>query len=274
MNERLAMIKKIIPYNLFILCFILSCNTFAEENSTLDINVSKVFNTEADPYKYICNQRILRKGIKSLWLWSYPMKSTGVFITPNIILTNAHNTHSNFFSYITKVTITPAKNGDIEPFGNHTILGRKNLKNLIKVPKEYGFSQKAKKRAKYDYALIYLPDANFYQNSDSGNIFTYGKCIDYAKEDDSISICGYPGKPKSGIEQYYGDGSLEKIKDKTILHNFWTATGNSGSPIWVNADGRKVVIGVHCFPKKATRIDQEVYDNITYWINEFEHLPH
>jgi V8-like Glu-specific endopeptidase len=52
----------------------------------------------------------------------------------------------------------------------------------------------------------------------------------------------------------------------TFNHNFDTQTGNSGSPIWVEKDGRKICVGVHTFGGAATKLTKEDIDLIQSWI--------
>jgi V8-like Glu-specific endopeptidase len=221
----------------------------------------KVENTSDIPFSVVCQLEVQRKSIKTLWLWKSKHQSTGFFITPNTIMTNAHNVYSNFFTRVTDININPGRNLDFIALDPKTIVGRKQVKNTVKIPKEYSFYQVSSRRVNHDYAIIQLANYSTFNNI----AFELAKVDSLVSVNDNVIILGYPGETKSGKEQYLAEGKLTSINDKTIEYNISTETGNSGSPVYVFSNGIYYVIGVHAFPNQATKINREVIEKIKAW---------
>ncbi|MDA8976637.1 trypsin-like peptidase domain-containing protein [bacterium] len=70
------------------------------------------------------------------------------------------------------------------------------------------------------------------------------------KVGDVVRVAGYPGDSKrikgaTGERLYRAEGRITAIKANLFRYNIITAKGVSGAPVWVERDGKKIVVGVH-----------------------------
>ncbi len=83
-----------------------------------------------------------------------------------------------------------------------------------------------------------------------------------------INYAGYPGHEYSGLEQYYGSGSMGSSNEFLICHDGYVVGGMSGGPsylYWADTDTRKVVgvnshkypgLGISCTARFTAESDQ------------------
>lgn len=231
--------------------------------------VDTIVNTKAAPYNCVCSLSITRRKN----LVSKPTNSsTGFLIKPNVILTAAHNVHSNGFSNVIDVNIYPGRYKNSYAHSNIRLPKKGLRKNLIRVHPSYKFSDGG--RIKYDYAIIIIPQRLIDAAKDWPKKACFELDDNYTlKKDDKINIAGYPADEKEGY-----DGSVMlnqsqqtvELKNRSFIHKFTTTGGSSGSPIWVEANGKRVVVGVHTFGEAATTINPEDVALITKWIKAIE----
>jgi V8-like Glu-specific endopeptidase len=66
---------------------------------------------------------------------------------------------------------------------------------------------------------------------------------------------------------------VDDVDEQTFTYQIDTMGGQSGAPVWVKlSDGRRLGVGIHTngamTGNSATRITQEVFDNIAAWAAE------
>lgn len=234
----------------------------------------KVIDSKAPPWRKVCSLKISYK----LLITTQEYYGTGFFVDKNMILTAAHNVYRKRFGYPLEVTVIPGHDGRAsisQPF--------KNAKsNKIKCPPEYVANQSRD----YDYAAIIIDDGSV---GDSVGFFDLEPVIsDSELAGSSITSAGYPASPRfdvnyDGKQQFFQKAEVYKGRTRPsdyatrFYHNLDTNTGQSGAPVWINRDGKEVVIGIHTqtranssisdsvFINSALRITQDVLDNIELW---------
>ncbi|OUS00376.1 hypothetical protein A9Q86_10410 [Flavobacteriales bacterium 33_180_T64] len=239
---------------------------------------TKVFdtitNTNAEPFNVINWQEAYRNRNVITFRGDYSPSSTSFFIDKNLILTAGHNVHTDFFSRIDWLKVIPGMYKETKPLDSLIINGRKKFKEVKRTPNKFSFSKRWKKRIKWDFALVYIPDIYLTEKMKNINRKIFVLDENYIlKKGDTIHVAGYPADGNND-GKYFGDlmiyqiGEVQKIGDKHFYHNFYTEKGNSGSPIWVEHEGKRIIVGVHTFPNKGTLLDKENILIIKSWMSE------
>jgi V8-like Glu-specific endopeptidase len=84
----------------------------------------------------------------------------------------------------------------------------------------------------------------------------------------SAVLAGYPGdKPFAemwGMAQF-----IQTVTANTLIYRIDTVGGMSGTAVYQNVDGQRVVVGIHNYGasggNSATRVTQPVYDRLLAW---------
>ncbi|MDF1864387.1 MAG: trypsin-like serine protease [Saprospiraceae bacterium] len=233
-----------------------------------------VTNTTISPYNEIVQIVTWRKGLKRIFSGKKSFIETGFFIAPNIILTVGHNMKSDILSKIKSIIVTPARNGNVKPYGQITI-GKKEIKKVIRFPKDYKWRTDDEC---YEFAVLILDDKLKF---DYFNLKEWPTPNHYMGKE--INITGYPAEEnhqknkyhpeyKNGIGQWYQKGVITKVDSCTFEYKeITTEGGNSGSPIWIEEAGELYVIGIHegkassHSPPRAVKLDNRVIKQIEDW---------
>jgi len=243
--------------------------SFLQVYSQMPTKLDTISQTTVEPYNKICYLHIYRKRFPKKDSW---FMSTGFFITPNIILTAAHNVHSEWGTKVSKIEVVPAKYYDDQPFGMITINGKDGCRRAIKTHPDYKFTDKMNKRIKYDFGIIIIPNEQLTANHRLDNKQVFFLDSSYIlNQNDTVNVAGYPADSQYG---FHGDFmTFQKdlcrgVNGKIFNHRLDTYTGNSGSPIWINLHDKRVIIGIHTFGGSGTRLDTENLRIIFQWLNQ------
>ncbi|WP_316826068.1 trypsin-like serine peptidase [Pedobacter miscanthi] len=192
--------------------------------------------------------------------------STGFLIRPNVILTAAHNVYSPILSVVKKIVLTPGRYRNSSAHSPIVINGKALCQSAIRVHPSYTFTDG--QRIRYDFAIIIIPDSIIKSSPDWPKETSFEILPDVILEKgNQVTVAGYPAS--NGY-----DGSLmttqsqiiELVNDLSFDHQLETETGNSGSPIWIEKDGKILVVGVHTFDGAGTKLTREYIEMILKWI--------
>lgn len=250
---------------LFLNIFFLFSITLSYSQNSSTEKLKEIKNTTVKPFNKICYQNIKRNKILK---WGGRKHSTGFFINKNFILTAAHNVHSQFLSNVKEINIKIGRYGDNQLHETITISGKENVKKHVRTPKKYSLTKSLKKRRKWDFAIIYVPDSLLPENFKWNDEFILPEKA--LKEETNIEVAGYPADLEKGFDgskMFYQKGNIKQY-NKYYTHNFETAGGNSGSPIWTNKNDNNIILAIHTFSGSGTLIDDENIAIIKKWMNE------
>ncbi len=197
------------------------------------------------PYRYICLLEIFRVDFEGNPL-TYTSRSTGFLIDKNVIMTAGHSLNQTD-SRISHFIVYPFINAVLPPhvyridipaasFQIHTIPEYKNPNCYVKD----------------DYGVIVLETDAVYELM--GGHFEWNEnylIAEHLTERTPIHIAGYP-IDKADFEMWREEGQVIEITRHCLIHSFTTTQRNSGSPIWVEDQGKFIVVGIHVSGNSAS----------------------
>ncbi|AEI47736.1 trypsin-like serine peptidase [Runella slithyformis] len=225
------------------------------------------------PYRYICLLEIFRVDFEGNPL-SYVSRSTGFLIDKNVIVTAGHSlnqtesriSHFKVYPFINAVLPPHIYRVDIpvSTFQIHTIPEYKNPHCYVK--DDYG-------------AVVFETDAVYQQ---MGGHFDWNENYLLAEnlaEHSPIHMAGYP-IDKADFELWREEGRVIEITKHCLIHSFTTTQRNSGSPIWVEHQGKFMIVGIHVSGNSAScgyrpenrefgcgvLLRKSIFDKISGWI--------
>lgn len=221
-----------------------------------------ITKTTLEPFSQICYQEIYRvRKLKK----DRTFQSSGFLIAPNVVLTAGHNLYSDTWTKVTNIVIYPGRYKDNYSYDSIELSGESLCQNSIVVHPKYYWN-----KAAYDFAIIVIPDSLIKKtkNWPSKACFTLDTTY-VLKQGDTTSVAGFPASHGyDGSLMTYEVQKCGNVNEKTFSHEFDTQTGNSGSPIWVEANGQKKIVGIHTYAVTGTKIDKEYIQMILNWIGQ------
>lgn len=214
----------------------------------------QVGNTNEYPWRCIASLRITA-GDGSGWI------GTGWLVAPRILLTAGHVVYmDDHGGWVQQIEVIPGRDGDNFPFGSCIATDFRSVQ---------GWTQS--RDSAFDYGVILLPADN--RLGDQLGWFGYQVHTDDELSSYIVNISGYPGDKPTGT-QWWMSGTVKTVIDRTFVYDIDTAGGQSGAPVWVSFEGDngRYGVGVHTngaqSGNSATRVIQEVFDNLATWRNE------
>lgn len=176
------------------------------------------------------------------------------FIHPQIVLTAGHNIFSPFGNKVNSMWLTPGQQGELSPFETIS-LNTGECRAQIETHPDYVFND-----PQDDIGIVRLSK----QNIDELLDWQYHPdfIIDpqlKMQVGEEIFVCGYPAEQEHDIS-FDGDvmvlykGKVSGIDREFIEYNVPVEKGNSGSPVWVEREGKRILVGVHSFASGATAL--------------------
>lgn len=220
--------------------------------------VPTVGRTGPHPFESVCRLHVERDK----FVWRPTNFSTAFLIDDDVLVTAAHNVHSQgFWRFSSRVRHGSITAGHAADGPAWSAAGRFGPSD-VRVASGYQFWPKRYDR---DYALILLPSPAPYRSS-----FRLLRPDDRSVERcEPVFIAGHPGDPLDSKRMHTARGRVTHVGPHLITYDIDTQRGNSGGPVWVERDdGEYVVAGIHVSETtggRARRIDQEVRDDIQCW---------
>lgn len=210
----------------------------------------KITPTTSFPWRAICALRITaRNGRKFI--------GTGWLISPRTVITAGHCVYlHNEGGWASSIEVIPALDGASRPYGSAS---SSNLRSVS------GWTSGGP-NADFDYGAIILPQ-NFRPGVQTG-VFELANLNDAQLLNTTLNLSGYPGD-KGGSTQWFDKKRTKSVSPRRIVYEIDTMGGQSGSPVWYLANGRRFAVGVHtngsASGNSATRINASVLTNLQNW---------
>lgn len=213
----------------------------------------QVGQTNEYPWRCICSLLITALDGTS-WI------GTAWLVAPRLLLTAGHCVYMhNQGGWAQQIEVIPGRNGSDRPFGSCIATDYRSVNGWIN-----------NRDRNYDYAAILLPETCRY--GDQLGWFGYAVKSDDELKSFVTNLSGYPGDKPSGT-QWFHSHALKDVDEWVLIYETDSAGGQSGAPVWVQtADGVRYGVGIHTngdlAGNSATRINQDVFNNISSWVAE------
>ncbi len=213
------------------------------------------------PFRQVCALRITARDGSIFF-------GTGWLIGPRTVITAGHclflrrigagsaSAPSTFEGRARSVTVIPALDGGVEPFG------RAESQRFEVAPE---WENEGDPGA--DLGAIFLDDDRF---APLGWL-AFGAPREALLRALPLNIVGYPVDRDEGTRQYYAGRVVNDVSGPILIYDTDTFGGQSGSPIWVNLGGTRVVVGLHTrgfhdrMMNSGARILPQVFRRLLSW---------
>ena len=225
----------------------------------------RIFNTQENPFSFICALDLhFPEHVSAI-----PFVGTGALISPNVVLTCAHNIYDHQSkTAIHRITAAPGQAGlNQKPFG---IIDAARAF----VPQE--FMQSETSRLEFDYAALILREP---VGNDTGHFGIIEASIADLVEH-NIHLTGFPALANfefgTGKAMLHHAAPFRNLEGGVISHFADASGGNSGSPLYFyehdNQDLEPRVVGVHSGGldngayNHGVALAGSVFDHVEQWI--------
>lgn len=204
------------------------------QSAALDERV-EITDTTQWPWRAIAHLRVVT-DLDGVYTCS------GYFVAPDIVMTAAHCLYDSAFSadgYATTVEVTPGRDGTNKPYGSQITTDFSVANGYINVGSNH-----------YDWGLVYMPDATL---GNQVGWFTY-EVAAQSLVDTTVNLSGYPAD-KGGSTQWHEFGLVTELNEiiyGSLSYDIYTASGQSGAPVWTYDGTTSSVVATHTLGKGST----------------------
>ena len=210
------------------------------------------------PLKSVCHLKTTRRGPRTLWLWESQNTGSAALIENRFLLTAAHNVFDYPANKLTSISVTC---GETDTAASKALvtLDRQQIKTSVHVPRYEYRIRNEPKNYEFDYAFIDL-GKDISQISE----FSLGPINPNIQK---VFIGGYPGNRISTGDKLHSGNSTETFADQNRLsYDIYTATGNSGGPIWTQGtEGIYPIIAVHVTDSGGRLVNDTLISDWNAW---------
>jgi V8-like Glu-specific endopeptidase len=208
--------------------------------------------TASYPWRCICSLRITAND-GTMWI------GTGWLNGPRTVVTAGHCVFIHGHGgWVRQIEVIPGRNGTERPFDSCVATTFRSVE---------GWTEDRDRD--FDYGAILLPASCRY--GDRLGWFGFANFGDPALDNLNANLAGYPGDKPPGT-QWFHARAIKQITQHTVFYDIDTAGGQSGAPLWVVQEGSRYGIAVHTngalTGNSATRITEDVFENLVNWRNE------
>ena len=210
---------------------------------------TQITNTTAIAWRWIC-QLVLkfRDGTSA--------RGTGWFIGPHTVMTAGHcvysHSHGGWAQSIEVIPGHERRRQAIRQRGKHQLPQRDGLDRLAQ--RQPGIRLRgdhpAQRHPGEPHRLVRLRRP-------------HGRALNNLL----VNLSGYAGDKPFGT-QWFMAGNISNVEARRLRYMVDSFGGQSGSPVWRLNNGQRHAVGIHAYggcPNGATRIIQDVYDNMVAW---------
>ena len=233
----------------------------------------RIRNTGFVPWRMICALRIHAAGGTSV--------GTGWMIGPRTVLTAGHCILHDRMGALERIEVIAGRDGEAEPHGRIEVpAARTDVHPRWRTGRE----------PDRDVGVLHLDT----ELGRSTGWFATAMAADEALEGVLMNVAGYPYEVEvnafgeqldpprviGGRELWWNSDGLSSAEDERIFYATDTSGGQSGGPVWTSTDqgGMPIGLGIHAYGigrasvgdqarNSAVRIDQDLADRITDWID-------
>jgi V8-like Glu-specific endopeptidase len=189
---------------------------------------------------------------------------TGWLSGPSTVMTAGHCVYlHDDGGWPASIRVIPALNGTVEPVGDVTSSVFRATDGWVQ-DRDTGC----------DYGAIQLAGSGM---GTQAGWFDVGAANDDKLAAAIANISGYPYDLDRATRQYFHARKIMSVGARRLFYDIDTFGGQSGSPIFINDDGRRIVVGVHTTgsgtSNSGTRITPDVLQNIVAWSAEAAARP-
>jgi V8-like Glu-specific endopeptidase len=244
-------------------------------------NRVRVKKTVGVPWRWIC--KVSLKDNRN----RYHSGGTGVLVSDRHVLTAAHIVYEEYTDpYKYSIEVTPALGDEEkdEPFDSYAVSAKP------KIPRKY--DPKAKDHLDWDYALITLNKRvggkkfsrlrerplYYWGHPTSGTHTIFARLDPRTLNGKAAITAGYPER-KGGRQLWLAAGILHSadVRRRTMWIAVKATKGQSGSPVWIQENGKFYLVGVAAgADEKSTvvvRVTDELIRQLQAWIREDGDTP-
>jgi glutamyl endopeptidase len=224
----------------------------------------RILDTDLAPWRMICALSI--KGANGTAI------GTGWFVGPRTLLTAGHCVFARELGgdgWAQSITIIPGRNGpEDQPYGAVTATN-------FSIHKNWGEGH----HQDFDIGCIHLTEPL----GEKTGWFGFASFKPEDLKEKLVNVSGYPADKGFGREQYFHADRVHNVTARRVFYEVDTFGGQSGSPVWIQADSSSapVAVAVHAYGvstsdspmNSAPRIDDEIFELINHWIEQDKKVP-
>lgn len=213
-----------------------------------DDDRQRVPEVQTSPWRRICALRITAATGKVY-------VGTAWFIGPRTLITAGHCVYIHEQGgWARSIEVIPALDGMERPYGQA-------VTSKLEAPQGWIVNR----NSDFDYGAIFLDE-------DLGNQvgwFAFASLSEIELQQAVVNISGYPADLERATRQYYHARQITRSSERRLYYEIDTFGGQSGSPIWLTVEGKRVAVGIHTNGASSgnfgTRIIPEVFENLKRW---------
>jgi V8-like Glu-specific endopeptidase len=214
--------------------------------------VSDTEDVTAFPWKCLCRLDIYSQNGNAYL-------GTGWLAGPRTVITAGHCVYlHDDGGWAARIRVTPDYNEGDAPFGSFDSSDLQSTDTWVNGNPDDPQTQFN------DYGAILLPQPL------SVGYFGYGSLGDGDLLNAIVNVFGYPADKDMGSALWGHYRQLYRVTANQLFYSIATIGGESGSPVFIKDGDKRTVVGIHNYggdpANKATRITDDVYDNIQAWV--------